>query len=65
MGPDEDDQDSVDKQQSFYAAVGGHATFFAIVARFYALVREDEILRPLYPEDDFEAAEARLRMFLE
>ena len=65
MGPDEDDQDSVDKQQSFYAAVGGHTTFFAIVARFYALVREDEILRPLYPEDDFEAAEARLRMFLE
>jgi hemoglobin len=45
--------------------VGGHATFRTIVARFYQLVREDEILRALYPEDDFEAAEVRLRMFLE
>ena len=35
------------------------------MSRFYALVREDEILRPLYPEDDFDAAEDRLRMFLE
>ena len=35
------------------------------MARFYQLVREDEILRPIYPEDDFEAAEVRLRMFLE
>ncbi len=29
------------------------------------LVREDEILRPLYPEDELDAAEERLRMFLE
>ena len=57
--------DQVDKPQSFYDAVGGHDTFHAIVSRFYQLVREDEILRPLYPEDDFEAAEGRLRMFLE
>ena len=58
-------ENSVDKPQSFYEAVGGHATFHTIVARFYTLVREDEILRPLYPEDDFAAAEERLRMFLE
>ncbi len=50
---------------TFYDAVGGAATFSTIVARFYELVREDEVLRPLYPEDDFEAAEDRLRMFLE
>ncbi|MCV7108932.1 globin [Mycolicibacterium chitae] len=55
----------VDQTQSFYDAVGGHRTFDAIVSRFYQLVREDEILRPLYPEDDFEGAENRLRMFLE
>ena len=55
----------VDQAQSFYEAVGGHRTFDAIVSRFYQLVREDEILRPLYPEDDFAGAEDRLRMFLE
>ena len=57
--------DQVEKQQSFYDAVGGHETFHAIVSRFYQLVREDEILRPIYPEDDLDGAEERLRMFLE
>ncbi|MHC9293993.1 globin [Mycobacterium sp. LTG2003] len=52
-------------QRSFYDEVGGHDTFRAIVSRFYQLVREDEILHPLYPPDDFEGAEERLRMFLE
>ncbi len=50
---------------TFYDAVGGANTFGTIVSRFYELVREDEVLRPLYPEDDFDAAEDRLRMFLE
>lgn len=53
------------QQQSFYDAVGGADTFHAIVARFYELVAEDEVLRPLYPEDDLAGAEERLRMFLE
>lgn len=52
-------------QQSFYDAVGGHHTFHTIVSRFYQLVPEDEILRPLYPEDELDDAEDRLRMFLE
>lgn len=53
-------------QGSFYDDVGGHETFRAIVARFYELVRDDEILRPLYPpEEDLGPAEVRLRMFLE
>ena len=51
--------------ESFYDAVGGAATFRTIVSRFYELVREDEVLRPLYPEDDLTGAEDRLRMFLE
>ncbi|WP_328358433.1 globin [Mycobacterium sp. NBC_00419] len=51
--------------QAFYDAVGGAATFRAIVSRFYELVREDEVLLPLYPEDELDAAEDRLRMFLE
>nr|WP_246256881.1 globin [Amycolatopsis anabasis] len=50
--------------QSFYDAVGGEPTFRKIVARFYAEVAEDEILRPLYPEADLGPAEERLRLFL-
>ena len=50
---------------SFYDEVGGAETFRALVSTFYQLVREDEILRPLYPEDDLDGAEERLRMFLE
>ncbi len=52
-------------QQSFFDAIGGADTFHAIVSRFYALVAQDEILRPLYPDDDLAGAEERLRMFLE
>ncbi|WP_018599201.1 globin [Mycobacterium sp. 155] len=52
-------------QRTFYDEVGGHDTFHTIVSRFYQLVREDEILLPLYPEDDIDGAEERLRMFLE
>lgn len=51
--------------QTFYDAVGGAETFRKIVSRFYELVREDEVLLPLYPPDDLDAAEDRLRMFLE
>lgn len=51
--------------QTFYDAVGGAETFRTIVARFYEQVRDDEVLRPLYPEDDLTGAEDRLRMFLE
>ncbi len=51
--------------QTFYDAVGGADTFRTIVARFYEQVRDDEILRPMYPDEDLTAAEDRLRMFLE
>jgi len=50
--------------QSVYNAVGGEPTFRRIVARFYELVAEDDILRPLYPEADLGPAEERLRLFL-
>ena len=52
-------------QQSFYDAVGGSDTFRRIVSRFYELVADDEILLPLYPEEDLTGAQNRLRMFLE
>lgn len=35
-----------------------------MVAGFYRRVRTDEVLGPLYPPDDWEGAEARLRDFL-
>ena len=50
---------------TFYDAVGGHETFRALVARFYAGVAEDPVLRQLYPEADLSDAADRLRMFLE
>jgi hemoglobin len=38
--------------------------FTRLVAAFYRRVRTDDILGPLYPPDDFDAAETRLRLFL-
>ncbi|KID29627.1 hemoglobin [Prauserella sp. Am3] len=49
---------------TLYSAVGGEETFRKLVARFYAEVAEDEVLRPLYPEEDLGPAEDRLRLFL-
>ena len=51
--------------QDFYAEVGGAPVFAKIVARFYEEVARDDVLRPLYPEEDLGPAEERLRMFLE
>ena len=56
---------SLPTARSFYDEIGGAPTFRALVAHFYAAVREDPVLRPLYPADDWEGAEARLRLFLE
>ncbi len=53
------------KGESFYDAVGGHATFERLVARFYEGVAGDEVLRPMYPEEDLGPARDRLTLFLE
>jgi hemoglobin len=50
---------------NFYEEVGGEQTFRRIIDRFYQLVEQDEVLRPLYPEPDLTGAATRLRMFLE
>jgi hemoglobin len=55
----------VSEPQNFYAEVGGAPVFEKLVARFYQEVAQDEVLRPLYPEEDLGPAEVRLRMFLE
>ncbi|GEL96177.1 globin [Cellulomonas composti] len=50
---------------SFYDAVGGHATFVALVDAFYRGVAQDPVLREMYPEEDLAPAAERLTMFLE
>ncbi|MDN5750166.1 MAG: globin, partial [Pseudonocardia sp.] len=47
------------------AEVGGAPVFDKLVSRFYEEVADDDLLRPLYPEEDLGPAEVRLRMFLE
>ncbi|HJQ04047.1 MAG TPA: globin [Nocardioides sp.] len=49
---------------SFYEEIGGFETFRGIVARFYAGVAQDEVLRPMYPEADLGPAEERFLLFL-
>jgi hemoglobin len=52
------------KEDTFFDAVGGEATFRRLVHTFYEGVAQDPILRALYPEDDLGPAEERLTMFL-
>jgi len=49
----------------FWQEVGGRATFEKLVRAFYEGVRDDEVLRPMYPEEDLEGAIQRLTGFLE
>ena len=46
-----------------YGAIGEDG-FRRLIAVFYRQVREDNMLGPLYPQDDFAGAEERLRNFL-
>lgn len=49
---------------TFYDEIGGFETFRRIVARFYEGVAQDEVLRPMYPEEDLGPAEERFLHFL-
>src|SRR4051812_7287941 len=51
-------------EQTFYDQIGGFPTIAKIVARFYEGVATDEVLRPLYPEEDLGPAQERFTMFL-
>lgn len=51
--------------ESFYEEIGGHETFVRLVDAFYRGVADDEVLRPMYPEEDLGPAKERLTMFLE
>ncbi len=56
---------TAERPDSFYTAIGGSETFRRLVEAFYAGVASDELLRPMYPEEDLGPAAERLRMFLE
>ena len=42
----------------------GEEGFARLTAGFYRRVAQDDLLRPMYPQDDLEGAEERLRDFL-
>ena len=50
---------------AFYDEIGGHDTFVRLVDVFYQGVADDDVLRPMYPEQDLGPAKHRLTMFLE
>jgi hemoglobin len=49
---------------TFYDEIGGFETFRKLVERFYEGVATDEVLRPLYPEEDLGPAAERFTLFL-
>ena len=49
---------------SLYERAGGTPFFEALVARFYADVASDPVLRKVYPEADLKPAQRRLTLFL-
>jgi hemoglobin len=44
--------------------VMGEEGFARLVSAFYRQVRQDDLIGPMYPDDDWEGAEQRLRDFL-
>lgn len=50
---------------NFWREVGGRPTFEKLVRKFYEGIETDEVLRPMYPDDDMEGAVQRLTGFLE
>ncbi|WP_097235956.1 MULTISPECIES: globin [unclassified Streptomyces] len=51
-------------EETFFEQVGGEPTFRRLARLFYQGVAEDELLRPMYPEDDLGPAEERMALFL-
>ena len=56
-------ENSENTAQTMYEALG-EDFFRRLVAGFYKQVRVDDLIGPMYPEDDFDGAEDRLRWFL-
>lgn len=52
------------QEQTLFDAVGGEPFFIRLVHGFYDQVKEDDLIGPMYPDQDWEGAENRLRWFL-
>ncbi len=50
-------------ENNLYAAIGGDR-IERLVAAFYRRIPQDDLLGPMYPPDDLDGAEERLRLFL-
>ncbi len=50
-------------EANLFAAVG-ETGIARMVAAFYSKIRTDDLLGPMYPDDDWEGSEKRLREFL-
>jgi hemoglobin len=51
------------EEQEIYSAIGEKG-FEQLIAAFYRQVPHDDVLGPMYPQDDLAGAERRLREFL-
>ena len=51
-------------ETTLYERAGGMPFFEVLADRFYDGIRADEVLRPLYPEEDLRPAARRLTLFL-
>ena len=51
--------------EEIVVAALGESGFTPLIAAFYRRVREDDLIGSMYPDDDWEGAEKRLRDFLE
>lgn len=49
---------------NYYELFGGEPFFADLVSQFYARVATNEILRPMYPDQDMAGAARRLEIFL-
>ena len=54
-----------DSLPTLFDRIGGSDRFDRLVRAFYEGIREDEVLFPMYPEDDLEGAIWRLSTFLQ
>lgn len=51
-------------QVTFYEATGGDKTYRKLVHYFYQNIQNEPLVSPMYPAEDLQGAEDRLRMFL-
>ena len=59
-----DGREDVSVTTTFFDEIGGAETIRTIVHRFYEGVAGDDVLRPMYPEEDLGPAEERFALFL-